>query len=551
MTTDLKTVTASKADLEEEFLTQTNTRKRLKKKEADLRDPRRTVAHIGTWYWDMKTDAAPGSDELLRIYGLDPMTQSMPAFREQEGRLYPSIAGSEWMRPFKGQCRLGSEQATNWTWKRSATGREYGSRRAVKSFGMRMARLWVLVERSRILLSEEALASERANLQAIFDVINVGMLLIDENGVVKRINNAVFQRFGEKNLLSKCSVQPGDVLGCIHAVNDPLGCGHTPHCTSCPIRNAFETVLRSGQSVNNIETEAALLIGGNEICLWLAVSADPLVLNGKKHAILAINDITERKQAMKDIESLAKFPEENPNPVMRIAANGAIVYANPSSAPLLKAWGCQVGGMLPDDYRNLILDAYRSGNRNEIEIRSGDTIYSIVLAPIVDMGYVNVYGQDVTQHRLADKALKESEQRFRDAIDNFPNVFVIYDADRRVTYVNSNGLQIMGLSEQEVIGKKDEEIFPPEMINSYLPALKLAVETKMPQTLERTRPASMGGQTIIANIIPLLDEGRGDPSNPGDNLRHHRAQAPRGTNYEADKALLSSQQGERGNRPSS
>ncbi|VVB64131.1 Methanogenesis regulatory histidine kinase FilI [uncultured archaeon] len=356
-------------------------------------------------------------------------------------------------------------------------------------------------------LSEEALARERANLQAIFDVINVGMLLIDENGVVKRINNAVFQHFGEKNLLSKCSGQPGDVLGCLHAVNDPLGCGHTPHCTSCPIRNAFETVLRSGQSVNNIETEAALLIGGNEICIWLAVSADPLVLNGKKHAILAINDITERKQAMKDIESLAKFPEENPNSVMRIAANGAIVYANPSSAPLLKAWGCQVGGMLPDEYRNLILDAYRSGNRNEIEIGAGDTIYSIVLAPIVDMGYVNVYGRDVTQHKLADKALKESEQRFRDAIDNFPNVFVIYDADRRVTYVNSNGLQIMGLSEQEVIGRRDEEIFPPEMIDSYLPALKLAVQTKTPQALERTRPIRMGGQTIIANIIPLLDEG--------------------------------------------
>ena len=48
-----------------------------------------------------------------------------------------------------------------------------------------------------------------------------------------------------------------------------------------------------------------------------AVSADPLVLNGKKHVIMAINDITEHKQAMKDIESLAKFPEENPNLVMR------------------------------------------------------------------------------------------------------------------------------------------------------------------------------------------------------------------------------------------
>ena len=222
--------------------------------------------------------------------------------------------------------------------------------------------------------------------------------------------------------------------------------------------------------------------------------------------VLVFRDISDRKQAMKEIESLAKFPEENPNPIMRIATDGAIIYANPSSAPLLKAWECQVGEMLPDDYRNLILDAYSSGNRIETEATSGGTIYSLIIAPIVDMSYVNVYGRDVTQHRLADKALKDSEQRFRDAIDHFPNVLAIYDADRRVEYVNSNGLQIMGLSEQKVIGKKDEEIFPPETINSYLPALKRAVETKMPQALERTRPVSMGGQTIIANIIPRLNE---------------------------------------------
>jgi PAS domain S-box-containing protein len=108
--------------------------------------------------------------------------------------------------------------------------------------------------------------------------------------------------------------------------------------------------------------------------------------------------------------------------------------------------------------------------------------------------------------KRTEEALKESELRFRDAIDHFPNVLVIYDAERRIKYVNSNGLKIIGLSEEEAIGKKDDEIFPPEMINSYLPALKRAVETKKSQSLERTRPASMGGQTII-NIIPLLNKG--------------------------------------------
>ncbi|MFB3765744.1 MAG: ATP-binding protein [Methanotrichaceae archaeon] len=110
--------------------------------------------------------------------------------------------------------------------------------------------------------------------------------------------------------------------------------------------------------------------------------------------------------------------------------------------------------------------------------------------------------------RLSEEALSESEKRFRDAIDNFPNVFVIYDEDRRVRFVNLKGLQILRLSEKDVVGRKDEEIFPPDMINSYLPALIRAVETKTPQTLERTRPKRMGGQAIMINIIPLLD-GRG------------------------------------------
>ena len=113
---------------------------------------------------------------------------------------------------------------------------------------------------------------------------------------------------------------------------------------------------------------------------------------------------------------------------------------------------------------------------------------------------------DITERKRAGEALRESEHRFKGAIDNFPNVFVIYDTDRRIKYINSKGLQIIGLSEQEVVGRRDEELFPPEMIDSYLPALKLAIKTKTPLMLERTRHVSMGNQVVIINIIPLLDE---------------------------------------------
>lgn len=66
----------------------------LREKELELREAQR-IAHIGSWYWEVKTDVLTGSDELLRILGLDPATQSMAGFGEQRGRCYPP---EEWER---------------------------------------------------------------------------------------------------------------------------------------------------------------------------------------------------------------------------------------------------------------------------------------------------------------------------------------------------------------------------------------------------------------------------------------------------------------------
>ena len=142
--------------------------------------------------------------------------------------------------------------------------------------------------------AEEALARERSNLRKIFDVVNIGMLLIDQDGIVRQVNNTISQ-WVKKDLPMSCCSQPGNFLGCIHAAADPAGCGHTPHCTKCPIRNTFESALHSGRSIHNVDSEAALLIDGNEVRLWIRVSADLLLLDGKRHAILSMSDITDRK----------------------------------------------------------------------------------------------------------------------------------------------------------------------------------------------------------------------------------------------------------------
>ena len=60
----------------------------LHQSETELIESQR-LARIGSWHWDAESDVVVGSDELLRIFGLDPSMRHLPAYREQRGRWYP------------------------------------------------------------------------------------------------------------------------------------------------------------------------------------------------------------------------------------------------------------------------------------------------------------------------------------------------------------------------------------------------------------------------------------------------------------------------------
>lgn len=60
----------------------------LRAREAELTEAQR-LGHIGSWHWDARNDVISGSDELLRVFGLDPARDAMPGFHEQSGTLFP------------------------------------------------------------------------------------------------------------------------------------------------------------------------------------------------------------------------------------------------------------------------------------------------------------------------------------------------------------------------------------------------------------------------------------------------------------------------------
>ena len=139
------------------------------------------------------------------------------------------------------------------------------------------------------------------------------------------------------------------------------------------------------------------------------LSIKPVFLEEQLVFTLYLRDIAERKVREAEIRSLAAFPSESPIPVLRINRRGVITYANQPSAPLLRHWGCRPLQTLPVYWRALVEEVLKSGSTSELEVTTDDGVFSLLLAPVAELGYVNVYARDITSERIAEEELKRRQ----------------------------------------------------------------------------------------------------------------------------------------------
>ncbi|HMF33694.1 MAG TPA: PAS domain S-box protein, partial [Candidatus Lokiarchaeia archaeon] len=84
-------------------------------------------------------------------------------------------------------------------------------------------------------------------------------------------------------------------------------------------------------------------------------------------------------------------------------------------------------------------------------------------------------GEDITDRRLTEKVLHESEQRSRDLANSLKSyldiagvIFLVIDVRGFVTLINRKGCEILGRPEEEIIGKPWFEMFVPKRIQPVI-----------------------------------------------------------------------------------
>jgi two-component system cell cycle sensor histidine kinase/response regulator CckA len=170
-------------------------------------------------------------------------------------------------------------------------------------------------------------------------------------------------------------------------------------------RKIFET---GGPTLNKEENSR----GPDGVERWCSVSKVPFHdAEGRIKGIVGISrDITEMKAAQAQIQSLARFPSEDPSPVIRVDAEGTVMYGNDASRDLFNSWKCDVGEAVPEGWRATIRQVFESGNRCSMEVGVDDRVYTFICMPIVESGYVNMYGVDVTESKRLEEQFRQAQK---------------------------------------------------------------------------------------------------------------------------------------------
>jgi PAS domain S-box-containing protein len=250
--------------------------------------------------------------------------------------------------------------------------------------------------------SERHARARTAELQAVLDTVPAAVWIArDDRGDQIEAN-----RFGSELLRRP--------RGTNVSVTAPL---HERPTTFRPMKDGVEippeelpiqAAARFGREFRDFEFD--LVFDDGSVRHLLGNSAPIRGDDGQSHgSVGAFVDITERKQAEARAESLARFPQENPDPVIRLTRDLTVLYANDSAGRLLGELGVEVGSPAPRVLAEPATLARDTRKRIKVEVDCSGVVFQFSVVPVGEE--VNLYAQDVTALRVAEDALRVEARR--------------------------------------------------------------------------------------------------------------------------------------------
>ncbi len=327
--------------------------------------------------------------------------------------------------------------------------------------------------------AQEELEISRRKYADLYDLAPVGYLTIDEKGSILEANltAATMLSTGKRFLLNK---RFDEFL-------DPKDRGlfmtHSAEVLENRVQRSLEVRIRNSRKKSAFWTllESAAVENPDEGTVSLRT---------------AMSNIEERKRAEDDLRKSNAFNQSiidsSSDCIKLLDLDGRLQYMSPSGQRLLeiKSFG---------DYANMPYSEFWKGTDREQVIAAINKAkqglsssfqgycptaagtpkwWDVSISPVLGAGgkpeRLLAVSRDVTEHRRAERALRESEERFKAIAENTAvGIGVVDAADQKFLYANAAYHAAFGYSLDELMGRKAGDVYyDPEDRSRILQTLK-------------------------------------------------------------------------------
>ena len=182
-------------------------------------------------------------------------------------------------------------------------------------------------------------------------------------------------------------------------------------------------------------------------------------------------DITAKKV-------IDKFPDSNPNPVMRVSYKGLLGYFNNASSKLVDTLNLKVSETVPNPLLKYVGEVSISGQSANYEIQVGNLTYAASFVPVPEFQFIIVYATDVTALKVIKKFPNQN-----------PNPVFRVDIEGNLNYFNEASNYIIEKISAEVGAR-----LPQEFLKNIL-------------NKENKFELEIGSKTYVFDIVKIKEFG--------------------------------------------
>jgi two-component system cell cycle sensor histidine kinase/response regulator CckA len=339
--------------------------------------------------------------------------------------------------------------------------------------------------------TEETLKQKEVYQQGILNSTDDGILAVDTQGKTILAN----RRFAELWNIPQTIIDTGDDDTMLHFVLDQLA---DP--------DAFLSKVKELYGTSDIDRDRVLFKDGRIFERYSAPLMQQEVLIGR---VWSFRDITARErmeQALRQSEGrFRSYVESSPMAILVADRQGFLVDSNDAAFDLtgfdkVALRGLHITDIHPEEehasVRKDIATLYLEGTvdcEHHMKRRDGSLIWVSLRAVVLDSGYSLAYCQDITGRKLAEEALRKSEEENRALISALPDLIFRTGRDGVIKDYHCSDASKLYAPPELFLEKKLQDVLPAGVADAAMTKMDDVYTTGEMSSLEY--PLEVRGQS--------------------------------------------------------